>query len=155
MNVREIGTEQLDRVEELETLCFSVPWSRETLVYSIEDPTQRWLGCFEGEKLIGYLNVQFVADEGYVGNVAVDPGYRNRGAGIALMDELDRYASEHNIEKLMLEVRENNAPAIALYEKSGFERVGFRPGYYDSPREGAVLMTKFLNKGEKNDYSGG
>ena len=44
---------------------------------------------------------------------------------------------------MTLEVRESNAPAIALYEKHGYGRVGVRPAYYRGPKEDAVLMTKY------------
>ena len=47
-----------------------------------------------------------------------------------------------NMAFLTLEVRKSNAPAIALYEKFGFQRAGLRPGYYQHPREDAVIMTR-------------
>ena len=149
MTIGRIGTEQLDRLEELETLCFEAPWSRESLRLSVEDPLQRWFGCYEGEKLIGYASVQCVAGDGYIGNVAVDPAYRRGGAGSALVKALSELAARQSLGSLMLEVRLSNESAIALYEGEGYERVGFRPNYYESPREGAVLMTKFFITGEK------
>ena len=47
-----------------------------------------------------------------------------------------------NLAFLTLEVRKSNAPAIALYEKYGFQQAGLRPGYYQNPREDAVIMTR-------------
>jgi ribosomal-protein-alanine N-acetyltransferase len=44
-----------------------------------------------------------------------------------------------------LEVRAGNAPAIALYEKHGFQRVGLRRNYYERPKEDALIMTKFFS----------
>ena len=41
---------------------------------------------------------------------------------------------------LTLEVRESNAPAIALYEKCGFVFCGIRKDYYTDPKENALLM---------------
>ena len=42
----------------------------------------------------------------------------------------------------MLEVRQSNAPAIALYEQLGFEQVGLRPNYYRNPKENALILRK-------------
>ena len=53
-------------------------------------------------------------------------------------------AAELELAFLTLEVRESNAPAIALYAKHGFHPVGKRKNYYDAPKEDAVLMTCYL-----------
>ena len=81
-------------------------------------------------------------DEGYIGNVAVRPAFRRRGVADALLDALDTRASERGLAFLTLEVRAGDEPAIALYRKHGYLRVGLRPGYYADPREDAILMTK-------------
>ena len=80
-------------------------------------------------------------DEGYIGNVAVRPAYRRRGIADALLQGLEKLGRERELSFLTLEVRAGNAPAIALYEKNGYARVGRRPGYYDHPKEDAILMT--------------
>ena len=48
------------------------------------------------------------------------------------------------MEKIFLEVRESNAPAIFLYEKKGFTQCGIRKGFYRNPVEAALLMVKEL-----------
>ena len=51
---------------------------------------------------------------------------------------------------LTLEVRASNAPAIALYMKHGFAQVGRRRGYYDDPKEDAILMTLEFEHGTES-----
>ena len=61
-----------------------------------------------------------------------------------LIDELEARARKLELAFMTLEVRESNAPAIALYSKHGFVPVGLRKNYYELPRENAVLMTKSI-----------
>lgn len=68
-------------------------------------------------------------------NLAVSPNFRHRGIATALIKhELERRAVH------FLEVRESNVAAQALYRKLGFQEVGRRPQYYDSPVETAIVM---------------
>ena len=62
--------------------------------------------------------------------------------GRALMETLLQFAEENHLRLVTLEVRASNAGAIALYEQLGFVQVGFRPGYYQKPKEDALIMTK-------------
>ena len=45
------------------------------------------------------------------------------------------------MERIFLEVRVSNTPAIALYEKMRFENLGIRKNFYDHPREDAYIMS--------------
>ena len=63
-----------------------------------------------------------------------------------LMDAIIESTKTHGADKIMLEVRASNAPAIALYTKYGFEKVGLRPAYYRHPTETAILMDLDLDK---------
>ena len=90
--------------------------------------------------------MQYVLDEGYINNIAVSPSYRRRGVASALMDRLIDSARGLSLAFLTLEVRCGNHAAISLYEKYGFERVGLRRGYYEKPREDALLMTLFFGR---------
>ena len=69
------------------------------------------------------------------------PEFRRRGAATGLVLRLIEKAKELNGEFLSLEVRESNKAAIALYEKMGFEYIGKRAGYYEKPKEDALIYT--------------
>ena len=100
----------------------------------------------EGETILGYVWARFVLDEGDIGNIAVAPGFRRRGAGAALLKALLEEAARRQAAVVQLEVRESNLAARRLYEKNGFETVGKRKNYYEKPAEDAILMSKFFQK---------
>ena len=89
----------------------------------------------------GYVGCQTVLDEGYITNVAVSPDFRRQGIARALIAELTAKAGGNKLAFVTLEVRESNAPAIALYTGAGFAPVGKRKDFYSNPTENAVLMT--------------
>ena len=133
----------LPQLVELETLCFSRPWTIEQLRSQLPDEHHVFLTALEGEQLFGYVGMMVVLDEGYISNVAVAPEARRKGIGDALITELMRRAELLELTFVTLEVRQSNAPAATLYEKHGFTVVGRRKNYYDLPREDAVLMTYY------------
>lgn len=104
------------------------------------------LAAEEGGGLLGYVWARFVLDEGDIGNIAVAPGFRRRGAGAALLKALLEEAERRQAAVVQLEVRESNLAARRLYEKNGFETVGKRKNYYEKPAEDAILMSKFFQK---------
>ena len=67
---------------------------------------------------------------------------RRRGIGRALMEELFRRMQERKVRVIHLDVRIGNTPARNLYESLGFVQDGLRKGYYDLPKEDAVLMSR-------------
>ena len=89
----------------------------------------------------GELFIEIEVDEGDIGNVAVAPDSRRRGIGAALLKALFAESERRGTAVLQLEVRESNAPAIALYTGAGFAPVGKRKNFYSNPTENAVLMT--------------
>ena len=99
------------------------------------------LAAKEGNDLLGYVWARFVLDEGDIGNVAVASDSRRRGIGAALLKALFAESERRGAAVLRLEVRESNAPAIALYTGAGFAPVGKRKNFYSNPTENAVLMT--------------
>ena len=97
----------------------------------------------DGE-IAGYIGAHNVLGEVYITNVAVFTSQRKKGIGEKLISKLAEVVNNENADFITLEVRESNAPAIRLYEKCGFEKVGERKNFYEKPCENAVLMTKNL-----------
>ena len=145
VNIEDAREEMLGQIEEIEKLCFSVPWTLEQLRSQLKDPQHEFIAALGPEgRVLGYVGMMYVLDEGYISNVAVAPADRRQGIGQALISELMERAAALKLAFVTLEVRCGNAAAIALYEKQGFVPVGRRKNYYDFPREGAILMTYFL-----------
>ena len=130
------------QVAELEKLCFSDPWSENSVASELKNPLALWLVAVEGEQVAGYIGSQTVMDETDMMNVAVHPQFRRRGLGEQIVTELVSHLKEKGSRSLTLEVRASNAPAIALYEKLGFLQVGRRKNYYRNPREDALILRK-------------
>ena len=142
VDVEERHIQQLTLLEER---CFSAPWTAAQLRGQMKDSLHEFLAAEAADgTVLGYVGMTYVLDEGYISNVAVAPLSRRQGIGERLVAELIRRAGEWNLSFVTLEVRQSNAPAIALYQKMGFSRVGLRKNYYDLPKEDAILMTKFL-----------
>ena len=82
------------------------------------------------------------AGEGNIMNIAVAMPYRLKGVGSRLLCALLDRGRGRGIRDFTLEVRMTNAPAIHMYEKMGFRTEGIRRGYYEQPREDALIMWK-------------
>ena len=127
------------QVAELEKLCFSDPWSENSVAQELENPLSLWLVAMDGDTLAGYVGSQTVLGEADMMNVAVSPAYRRQGVAEGLVKELISRLDAHS---LTLEVRVSNAPAVALYDKLGFLQVGLRKHYYRNPKEDALILKK-------------
>ena len=90
-----------------------------------------------------------VAGEAEILTIAVDPSHRRSGLGQVLLAAASDLASQQGGEALFLEVSVDNEPALALYDRAGFVRVGLRRGYYTGP-DGrpidALVLRRNLNK---------
>jgi [ribosomal protein S18]-alanine N-acetyltransferase len=125
----------------------SSPQAAAWTVKSLEQLNQRgelgWV-IEENGKVAGFLVVRAVVAEAEILNLCVAPEMRRAGLGEALLAEAVAELRRTRIDRLFLEVRESNRPAISFYEKHQFRETGRRPGYYRAPDEAAVLMMKEL-----------
>ena len=146
-NVVPMCEELLPRVAELEQACFSRPWSEEMLREELDNPLASFIVALgDNGQVLGYAGLTVVAGEGYIDNVAVREEYRRQGIAQDLLNVFLRFGSAHQLRFLTLEVRASNDPAKQLYLKHGFAQVGRRPGYYDDPREDAIIMTRYFRE---------
>ncbi len=131
-------------IAQLEKLCFSDPWSENSIATELNSRLSYWLVAVEDGEVVGYIGSQSVLGESDMMNVAVHPDHRRRGIAEMLVNALSHDLKERANVCLTLEVRVSNAPAIALYEKLGFQQVGLRKNYYRNPKEDALILRKAL-----------
>lgn len=131
-------------IAQIEKLCFSDPWSENSIAYELTSRLSYWLVAVDDGEVVGYIGSQSVCGESDMMNVAVHPEHRRKGIAKKLIAALSVGLKERGNMALTLEVRASNAPAIALYEKLGFSQVGRRPNYYRNPKEDALILRKTL-----------
>jgi ribosomal-protein-alanine N-acetyltransferase len=105
------------------------------------------LPYYSNNQLIAYLLAQCVCDECELLQISVHPDFKRQGIGYDLMSKLMTLLKAQSVHRLLLEVRDRNAAAIALYQKMGFVIDGVRKNYYPSVtgnRENAILMSVCL-----------
>ena len=142
IDIKNMTEAHVSQIAEIEKLCFSDPWSEKSVASELENRLSLWLVALDGDTVAGYVGSQSVLDEADMMNVAVHPDYRRKGIARNLVLALSEALQKRGIKGLMLEVRQSNAPAIALYEQLGFQQVGLRPNYYRNPKENALILRK-------------
>ena len=101
----------------------------------------------ENGPLQAFLVAQAAGPEWELENIVVAPPARRQGLGKQLLRELLRLARQRQALNVVLEVRASNAAARALYQSCGFIEAGFRPSYYQDPKEDAIICRYNLQYG--------
>lgn len=114
-------------------------WSPESFRQGMEQLAAHYVAICQNEKLLGYMGFLHVVDEIELLTIAVANAARRKGAGRQMMAFLLNYAKDHNVERILLEVRASNRAAIALYESLKFQKIGVRKSYYRKPKEDALI----------------
>ena len=142
IEIVEMCPQHVAAVAELEKICFSMPWSENAIAGELNNPLSLWLVALQDGGVVGYVGSQSVLQEADMMNLAVDPACRKMGVGQQLVETLIARLKAEKTYCITLEVRSSNTPAIRLYEKLGFQQVGRRPGYYQNPKEDALILRR-------------
>jgi tRNA threonylcarbamoyl adenosine modification protein TsaD/ribosomal-protein-alanine acetyltransferase len=127
-------------VAALEAETFPDPWTTSMFAAELAEPSRAWYVAEDAGVMVGYGGAAvFAAEDAHIMNLAVTPARRGRGIGRMLLDATLRGAARLGARRVTLEVRSENAAAIALYESVGLEAVGTRPDYYGYGQD-AVIM---------------
>ena len=139
----------LDQVLTIEQACFPRGWNRSHFQAELASERASCVVAEQDGRVAGHLCLTVLFDEAEILDVAVDPALQGRGIGAQLVQWACDEAVQRGAGLLLLEVRATSQPAIALYERFGFQRTGLRKAYYEENID-AVLMDKKLMKEEVN-----
>jgi len=144
---RPMTTSDLDQVAAVDRAAFPTPWPKDAFLYEIK--RGRNSVCWVAEQaesggeiqVVASIVIWLVLDEAHIGTLAVKPGYRGQKIGQKLLALTLIECQRRGARQALLEVRQSNHAAQALYRKLGFEAVGLRKDYYKDTHEDAILMT--------------
>ncbi len=138
--VRAAVLDDLDAITKLEYDSF--PEDRvscRSLRYFLRAPHRPVIAATIDKEVVGYalVSLRKGARAARIYSIAVDARFARRGVGLTLLQACEKYARLNGRAALSLEVRYDNAPAIALYEKADFRPFGEHPDYYS---DGATAL---------------
>lgn len=135
----------LPAVAEIEALSFTSPWSRRMFEADLKKANY-WVAK-EGDRVIGYVGLQTVLDEGHIPTLAVHPKFREKGIGKRLVGMVVEAGKEKKLARIFLEVRESNLAARKLYANFSFKEISRRKVYYRNPDEDALVLALAITSG--------
>ncbi|QTE31279.1 ribosomal protein S18-alanine N-acetyltransferase [Pengzhenrongella sicca] len=154
--MRPLALADLSALVRLERSLFGpAAWSAAMLAEELAGPGRWYVGAdvpapaqTPGRVLAGYAGLWFDGDDAQVMTIGVAQAQQGRGIGALLLDALMRRARELAADAVLLEVRVDNVPALALYDRFGFVRLGRRRGYYQPENVDAWTMRRALDSEE-------
>ncbi len=129
-------------IADLEDRIFNDAWSYRDVQDLICTEGGMCFTALEDGEVIAYVIGRLIAPEGEIYRVAVAPHKRQRGIGYRLLDYAVKTSMGQGLERLFLEVRSRNIPAIKLYTAYGFKEIGVRKSYYKNPADDAIIMLR-------------
>jgi len=147
MRIQPLRRGQLRRCVEIERMLFAGdgPWGTWAFRAELDSGAYYLAAIADDGVLAGYAGLAFLGSPGdwetSVHTIGVDPAYQGNGIGSALLRALLDKADALRAP-VVLEVRTDNASALALYERHGFARVGTRRGYYEFSGGDAYTMRR-------------
>jgi ribosomal-protein-alanine N-acetyltransferase len=156
VTLREMRWWDIDPVMELEHELFPEDaWSRGMFWSELADArhpaaTRHYVVAEDDNAVIvGYAGLAAVAGTGDVQTIATARDHWGTGLGARLLGELLHQATTFECHEVLLEVRVDNTRAQRLYQRFGFEPIGFRRGYYQPGNVDALVMRTVFDKGDE------
>jgi [ribosomal protein S18]-alanine N-acetyltransferase len=152
--LREMRWWDIDQVLALEKDLFPEDaWSRGMFWSELAhargpEATRRYVVALEDGRVVGYAGLAAQGELGDVQTIAVARDHWGTGLGGELLTELLRAATSFECAEVMLECRVDNTRAQKLYERFGFEPIGFRRGYYQPGNVDALVMRLTTKPGD-------
>lgn len=134
----------LDEVDFIERVSFKEPWPAQTFADELTKPFARVDVARLDGRVIGFSNYWIVAGETSLLAIAIHPDQRRRGHAAQLLARVVEASRRAGCERVFLEVRRGNQPAIALYQRHGFSTLHFRTGYYADGEDALVMSIELV-----------
>ena len=92
------------------------------------------------ENIIGFIVIRTIDNISDILKICIKKDFQNKKYGDLLLKTVISKLKDANVERIMLEVREENIPAIKLYKKNNFIEISKRNNYYMNPKSNAIIM---------------
>lgn len=131
-------------LERLHARCFAKPWSEQSFIDVLATPVAFGLSAQKNGEILGFILTSITKPEAEILTLAVDPDHQRNQLGRQLVEIFEYEAKKRGVQRVFLDVAEDNRAALALYKKLNYKQAGRRQNYYTGAGQAtdAILMTK-------------
>jgi ribosomal-protein-alanine acetyltransferase len=143
IQIQPMTQQDLKQIEEILTTDFDEFWTPSIFEKELNNPNSSYFVAKQKNQIVGFGGIWKAVDDIHITNLVTKKNMRNLGIAKQILDKLIQTAKQTKLASLTLEVNENNLPAIDLYEKFGFQKLGIRKKYYNN-QDNAIIMTLYF-----------
>lgn len=122
------------------------PWSQALIEAELYRPEGiQIVACHRIGDILGWCCARLIRPEAELLKLTVAPEYTRRGIATDLLTRLFGLCFHHGCERIFLEVRRKNIPAVRLYTRMGFKKTALRKNYYHAPADDGVILSMELS----------
>lgn len=140
IHIRWLIRRDLDSILRIENESFPLPWGEEDFIRCLRNRNVIGMVADVGEQVAGFNIYELHRNRLHILNFAVDPAFRRRGVGAAMVSKLVNKLSPQRRNRIMLEIRETNLDAQLFFRGLGFRAVSLLRDFYEDTTEDAYLM---------------
>ena len=141
IKISKMTISDLDEISDILFSDFDDFWNINIFKNELLNPNSKYIVAKLDNKIVGYAGIWKAVDDVHITNIVTAKKLRKQNIGSILLSSLIEMAKlEKDITSITLEVNSTNIPALRLYEKFGFKKVGLRKRYYNNTDD-AIIMT--------------
>jgi ribosomal-protein-alanine N-acetyltransferase len=140
----------VERIRSLEIEAFGFTWEADVFLRELQRTDCLFTVGEVQDQTVAMASLNWILDEVHLMSIAVDPAWQGRGLARQLLGEnLAFCQAVGGLGWMTLEVKWDNAPALALYKSYGFTTVGKRKAYYRDGQDARIMWSGRLTEEER------
>lgn len=145
IEVRDMVITDIEKVMEIENLCFKAPWPKKDVLIELNDNKLAVLMVITiNNEVVGFCDYWNTFDSGTICQIAIHPNYQHQHLGSKLLEEIIKDAHAKKTRVLTLEARASNTNAISFYKKHGFKISLVKENYYSNGEDAIYMMKEVI-----------
>lgn len=140
VHVRWMIRRDLPSVLSIEEASFEFPWQEDDFIRALRQRNCVGMVAELGDEVVAYMIYEFHKNRIHLLSLAVEPGYRRRGIGAAMVQKLVSKLEHQRRNRVLLEIRETNLAGQLFFKAMGFKAINVLPQFYEQSEEDAYLM---------------
>lgn len=129
-----------DAIEKIEITLEHRNLSYESLKNDLKNHNCYYVIATTNDIVVGYAGMELLVDHADITAIATNKEYQKKGIATLLLNNIFKKCQELHMDKIFLEVRTSNIPAINLYTKLGFKKISTRKNYYESIEDADIYV---------------